>query len=104
MEDTIKLKMLLIMSNDGSIREFIRNGYTYSQIAMMTNELIQDEYVIEKDGSLTLSKKGEEWLSKEFKENRIKGAESWIVPEDKSRIKKLNENEVYLPNRNELHF
>jgi hypothetical protein len=104
MENTTKIKMLLIMSNNGSIRELIRDGYSYSQIAIMTSELIKEEYVIEKNDNLTLSKKGEEWLLKEFKENKVKGPETWIAAEEKSRIKKLPENEVYLPNRNELHF
>lgn len=96
--------MLLIMSNNGSIRELIREGYSYSQIAIMTSELIEDDYVIEINDQLTLTDKGEKWLSKEFKENKVKGPETWITPEEKSRIKKLEKNEVYLPNRNELHF
>ena len=104
MEEVVRLKMLLIMSNNGSIRELIRDGYTYGQIAMMTNELIKGQYVVEEDHALVLSEKGKGWLSKKLKKNKVKGQESWILPEDKSRIVKLKENEVYLPYRNELHF
>ena len=104
MEKTIKLKLQLIMSNNGSIKEFLKDGYSYSQIAMMTNELINEQFITENEDNLTLTTKAKDWLSKEFKENKIKGPETWIVAENKSRIEKLNENEVYLPNRNELHF
>lgn len=104
MEKTIRLKMLLIMSNNGSIKELIRDGFSYGQIATMTNELIKEKYIVEKDNALVLSTKGQKWMSDEMKKNKVKGQESWIVPEDKSRIEKLKENEVYLPNRNELHF
>lgn len=104
MENTVKLKMLLVISNNGSIREFIRDGYSYSQIAMMTNELIKEDYVVEKGDKLALTQKAEDWLTDEYKENKVKGPESWIVAEEKSRIQKLKENDVYLPNRNELHF
>jgi hypothetical protein len=61
-------------------------------------------YIEEKEETLRVSEEGQNWLDSNFKENKLVGSEKWIVPENKSRIDKLKENEVYLPNRNELHF
>jgi hypothetical protein len=98
------IKMLLIIQNNGSITELIKDGFTYGQIANMTSNLVEIGYVEEKDEALVLSKVGQKWLKSNFKENKLIGSEKWIVPENKSRIEKLKENEVYLPDRNELHF
>jgi len=104
MKETVKLKMLLIISNGGSIRELLREGYTYSQIAEMTNILIEDNLIEEADNYMVLSDNGKKWLDATLNENKLKSQEKWITPEERSRTVKLKENEVYLPNRNELHF
>jgi hypothetical protein len=104
MEETTIIKILLIIQNNGSITELIRDGFTYGQIANMTTDVVEKGYIEEKDDALVLSEDGKKWLEVNFKENKLIGSERWIVPEEKSRIDKLKENEVYLPSRNELHF
>jgi len=104
MEETTIIKMLLIIQKNGSITELLKDGFSYGQIANMTTDIVEKGYVVEKEGSLILSEDGEKWLESNFKENKLIGSEKWIVPENKSRIVKLKENEVYLPSRNELHF
>ncbi|MEY8862481.1 hypothetical protein [Tenacibaculum singaporense] len=104
MEETTILKMLLIIQNNGSITELLKDGYTYGQIAIMTSQLVEEKYIEEKEDSLVLSAHGKEWLEINFKENKLIGSERWILPENRSKIEKLNKNEVYLPSRNELHF
>ncbi|CAA0260693.1 hypothetical protein [Tenacibaculum maritimum] len=104
MDGTTIIKMLLIIKNNGSITELIKDGYTYGQVANMTTDLVKIGYIEEKEEALKVSGKGQEWLESNFKENKLKGSEKWIVPDEKSKIIKLKENEVYLPNRNELHF
>ena len=98
------IKMLLIIQKNGSITELIKDGFTYGQIANMTTDLVKIGYIEEKEETLRVSEEGQNWLDSNFKENKLVGSEKWIVPENKSRIDKLKENEVYLPNRNELHF
>ncbi|QXP72118.1 hypothetical protein H0I29_08660 [Polaribacter sp. R2A056_3_33] len=104
MDVTTIIKMLLIIQNNGSITELIKDGYTYGQVANMTTDLVKMGFIEEKEDALKVSEKGQEWLESNFKENKLVGSEKWIVPENKSRIEKLKENEVYLPDRNELHF
>lgn len=104
MEETTVIKILLIIQNNGSITELLKDGFTYGQIANMTTDIVEKGYIEEKEDSLVLSESGENWLESNFKENKLIGSEKWIVPEYKSRIVKLKENEVYLPSRNELHF
>ncbi len=104
MEETIVIKMLLIIQNNGSITELIKDGFTYGQVANMTTNLVEIGYVEEKEEALVVSEEGKEWLESNFKKNKLIGSERWIVPEEKSKIEKLEINEVYLPSRNELHF
>ncbi len=104
MEDSIKLKLLLILKNRGSITDLIKDGFTYGQIADMISHLVEEGYADEIDDQLQVSEKGMKWLNIEFKTNKLKGSESWIVPEKRSKIPQVDKNEVYLPNRNELHF
>jgi hypothetical protein len=104
MEETTIIKILLIIQNNGSITELLKDGFTYGQIANMTTDIVEKGYIEEKEDSLVLSENGKKWLESNFKENKLIGSERWIVPENKSRIDKLKENEVYLPSRNELHF
>lgn len=104
MEEAVKIKFLLIFKNQGSITELLKDGFTYGQIAKFVNDLINEEFIVEKEAKLILSDTAEKWLSDNFKKNKLKGSDSWIVPEEKSKIIKLKENELYLPNRGELHF
>lgn len=104
MEETTVIKMLLIIQNNGSITELIKDSFTYGQIANMTSDLVDKKYVEEKEDLLVLSAEGKKWLESNFKKNKLIGSERWIVAENKSRIDKLKENEVYLPSKNELHF
>jgi len=104
MEKTTRRKILLILLNQGSIVELIKDGYTYGQIATMINELVAEEFIIEIEDELVLTAKGEGILIESNGKGNFKGIEQWIVPDEKSRSQKLEENELYLPNRNELHF
>ena len=104
MEEATVIKILLIIQNNGSITELIKDGFTYGQIANMTTDVVKKGYIEEKEDSLVLSETGKKWLESNFKKNKLIGSERWIVSENKSRIDKLKENEVYLPSRNELHF
>ncbi|KEZ93519.1 hypothetical protein IL45_04720 [Nonlabens ulvanivorans] len=104
MEISTIIKILLLVKNNGNISELLKDGYTYGQIARMTNECM-DEGFLEKDvNQIKVSTKGLGYLDEKFAKKNKFGSESWIVPEEKSKIMQLGKNEIYLPNRKELDF
>jgi len=104
MKDVLRLKMLLILQNNGTITDFIKDGFTYGQVAEMINKIVVEGYARESEGEIIITDKGKEWVTEFNNTNQLKGSKSWILPEEKSRIEKIDKNEVYLPSRNELHF
>lgn len=104
MEDLTRLKLLILLKKNGNITELIKDGFTYGQIANMINKLVIEEYIKDIDEKLSLTDFGEKWMENFKISNKLKGFDSWILPEEKSKIKKFNEKDVYLPHRNELHF
>lgn len=104
MEDIIRLKLLILLKNNSNITELIKDGFTYGQIANMINNLVKEEYVQVVDDKLSITDFGEKWIEKFNISNKLKGFSSWILPEEKSKIEKFNEKDIYLPHRNELHF
>ena len=104
MEDVVKIKLLFLVKKNSSITELLKDGFTYSQIANMINELVLQGFIKEIDEKLTITDLSENWISKFKVSNKLKGFDSWILPEEKSKIEKFNEKDVYLPHRNELHF
>lgn len=104
MEDVIKIKLLFLIKKNSSITELLKDGFTYGQIANMINELALLDFIREIEGKLTITEFAENWISKFKVVNKLKGFEFWILPEEKSKIEKFNEKDVYLPHRNELNF
>lgn len=104
MKDSIRHKILLLIKHNGSITELIKDGFTYGQIAYFINQLSEDSYIKDFDGKLELTDEAELFLKEIGAKNQKKGGGRWILPEEKSKIEKIKRNDVYLPNRNELHF
>jgi hypothetical protein len=105
MEDKVLFKILLIIKGNGDITQFLRDGYTYGQIANFINELKERELVdFNEEKRFSISSKGSKELERLNNKYGRKNSDKWIVTEDSSRIEKLGKNQIYLPNRNELNF
>ncbi len=105
MQDSILFKILMIVKGNGNITSLIKDGYKYGQIAEFVNYIIVEKYVVRNDKqAIVLSEKGQEKLIELNKKYKRNSSNQWIAPDNKSRVGKLNENDVYLPNQNELFF
>ncbi len=104
MKDAILFKLLLVVKGSGYITDLKKDGYSYVRIAEFFNYLDKEGLVEKKDDKLTLSNTGMKRLKELNKKYDRKHFNQWIVPEDRSRVDKLDKNFVYLPNQNELNF
>lgn len=96
--------LLQIIKNAGSIDSLLDIGYEYSQIANFIVNIKELGLIAEKDGILCLSDKGREKLEELNQKLKRENFEKWVSPEERSRIEKLKENDIYLPNIKKLNF
>ncbi|GAC1303673.1 MAG: hypothetical protein NVSMB24_10000 [Mucilaginibacter sp.] len=102
-EDNLYL-LLDIIKKNGNVKKLIHNGLSYKAIAELTTWAITNEYLLIDKNEIFLSQKGTTELTRLstlFKKNN---KEEWIVPEIESKIKPIEKDFIYLPNRNELSF
>jgi len=104
MKDAILFKLLLVVKGSGNITDLRKDGHSYVRIAEFIQYLEEEELAEKKDGRFTLSDTGIQRLKELNKKYDRKHFNQWIVPEDRSRVDKLDKNFVYLPNQNELNF
>lgn len=102
--ELIRVFLLKIINKNGNIEPLKAMGYEYSQIVLFINKEIEVENAEYKNGELLLTGKGIKFL-KELETKTLKrGSNQWIEPEIQSRISKLEKNDVFLPNQDDLWF
>jgi hypothetical protein len=100
----IKSFLLKIINKNGNIEPLKELGYEYSQIVTFIKNEISDRNAEYKNGELKLTPKGIEILKNLENKTNKKGSSKWIEPELQSRISKLDKNDVFLPNKDDLWF
>ena len=81
--------LLKIIDVNGSISMLLDRGLTYSQIANILRDSIMSGYVISEKNETKLTGLGKKVLSEEFKENKYKAKDSWILPQEKYYCEQL---------------
>lgn len=99
MNESIKILLLQVISNKGAVENIISKGYTYSQLANLIKELIRDELVYVKDGSLTVSDSGFKELMILNKKFERYNSETWISPQYEYRVDGLSKFDIFLPRK-----
>jgi predicted methyltransferase len=100
-----KLYLLLdVIFKNGSVKKLTREGITFSEIAIETNNAIENELVTNNNEKIILTEKGIELLK--ALETRFKktNKSEWIEKDLKNKIPKLDKNLLFLPSQNELSF
>ncbi len=97
MNNTTLIEILKTVAVNGNLYSLTRSGYSPSQIALLLNEVINNQYVVFHERKLCLSDSGNEILKKHFDENKIKGSTKWIYPQNEYRIQPLSKYTVFLP-------
>lgn len=98
----IRLYLLKVIHYNGNIEPIRLLGYEYTQIIAFINNELEDanaEYI---NGKLCLTQKGLIYLRN--LESKKQGTERWIEPEIQSRVAKIDKNDIYLPNQNDLNL
>ncbi len=100
MKNLYLVKILSVVKYNRSLDELLADGLYYSQIALLINEAIENNYVEYDDKyQLSMTEKGENAYSEAKKEVFSQDKSDWVLPDTSSRIEKIEINEVYLPRK-----
>lgn len=96
--------ILQIVRYDGTIDSLVNLGLEYSQIAALITKAVEQGYIVSNEGVLGITELGEKKI-RELQEKLYQiSSTAWIIPEDESRIDKIDNFDIYIPNRENLGF
>lgn len=104
MKKSLKLSLLKIVYYNGNLMSIVEQGYEFSQVIAFLTELIKEGYISKSGNNIEITRKGRseiDLLNSHFGRTKI---DKWIEPDEKSKIVKLSEKDVFLPKQNELFF
>ena len=102
MKPQIKRLLLQLIKRNGNIEIIRKQGYEYSQINMLFDQLQNEGFTCFLDGKVALTELGEKYLSDAARENRFKGGSRWVEPQNHYWRDKISENDLHFPHKKTL--
>jgi hypothetical protein len=104
MQAEVKLLLLKLIKSNGNVSPLIKSGYEYAQIIQLIDSLVEDGKIQRNSSKLDITENG--LLEIEHLNRLLKRTNSslWIEPAYANRISKLEKNDVFLPDQNDLSF
>ena len=93
-----------IIKRKGSVSKLIKEGLSFSKIAELTQQAIIKGIIVNTEDGIMLTVLGEELLAKLAILYKRVNKNEWIEVEKSSKISKLDNNDVFLPNQDDLWF
>ena len=104
MQAEVKLFLLKIVKFNGNLTPLVKMGYEYSQIIQLLDELIADGLLPKPNNKVMATETGLLEIDNLNKQLSRRDSSLWIEPDTASRITKINKNDVFLPDQDELSF
>mgnify|MGYP003582535520 CR=1 FL=1 len=104
MHAEVKLFLLKIVKFNGNLTPLVKMGYEYSQIIQLLDELIADGLLTKANNKVMATETGLLEIDNLNKQLSRRDSSLWIEPDTASRITKINKNDVFLPDQDELSF
>ncbi|MFK7796986.1 MAG: hypothetical protein AB8E82_06000 [Aureispira sp.] len=92
------LAVLQTIAGSGKIKNLLKEGFLYSEIAIYLEELQADSYISLNGDKITITEKGKLSLEK-LRKKHITNNNRWIQSETRSKIPKIDKKSIYLPNQ-----
>ena len=93
----LKIQLLKFFKFNKDIKLILDLGYEVSQIADFISQLESEKLLSNKNNAILLTKKGDQELT-----NLLIKSTPWIREESKSKIDKIDKNDVFLPRKYQL--
>ena len=98
------LLLLEIIKGKGNIQKLQREGIEFQEIGDLIEQCIQNNLIEKEKSKIVLTAKGLAELEKLKVIYKRQNSKTWIEPENESRIRKINIDDIYLPKQDELYF
>jgi hypothetical protein len=103
-QDKYSLLLLHIIKEDTNVRQLMRYGLTYREIAELIEQNITLGNLNGENDTISLTKRGEDYLSANRNLIKERDKAKWIDLDFKHKITKIDKDDVFLPNKNKLSF
>jgi predicted transcriptional regulator len=101
MTEKEKLLILQTAKGSGKVKELVKEGLLYFQIANFIEELFVEGLLQKTHTKITITEQGSTALA-ELRKKLQKN--EWIGEEKRSKIFQIGKNDVYLPDQDEVKF
>ncbi len=96
--------LLNVIFRNSSVRSLVRQGVSYKEIAELTNAALTSGLLIYSNDKIILSEEGLHQIKVLEKHYKRTNKDEWILPDLKSRVAKIDKNDIFLPRQDELTF
>lgn len=104
MDSKIITLLLHVIATRGNINQLRRQNMTYWEIANLSEALIDSGLLKYEGNLLTITQDGLNFLEKNRSLIKNKDKSTWIEPDYKNKIKRIDRDFIFLPSPNELSF
>ncbi|MBD81167.1 MAG: hypothetical protein CL840_19775 [Crocinitomicaceae bacterium] len=104
MTEKKKILLLDIIDRKANIKLMIHEGSSFKEISQILEALEKEAYIEYQNQKIRLTQKGSNYLNESKNLIKKRDKETWIEPESKNKIPKLEKGFIFLPNQNEIHF
>lgn len=93
------LKLLHTIQHRLGVESVVDLGLEYYQIARIISDLLENGYITDNQGLLTLTEAGEKKLEELNKQLYPSNHQTWLLPSEENRIPKIDKFDIYLPRK-----
>lgn len=104
MKDKSLYRLLEVVRNNSDVRQLIIEGLNYKTIGDLTTAALEGEYLLYENGQIKITEKGLDKINQDAKKFKRINKDEWIKPDFKNQIRKIDKNDIFLPNKDELSF
>lgn len=97
--------LLDIVERNGDIRQLaIKGNLNFKEVGDLVNLALKEKYLEAENEMISLTLIGKAKMEKDWAEYKRTNKEEWILPDERSRIRKISKNDIFLPRQDELTF
>lgn len=104
MKEKFLFYLLDIIQKNGDVRRLQIEGVNFEAVGQLTALALEKGYISFESNNIVLTQKGIEKIRSDEKEYRRVNKDAWILPATKSKVAKIDKNEIFLPSQDELSF
>jgi len=104
MKNKFLFRLLDVIEKNGDVRRLIHEGIDFKTIGDLTQFSLQHGYVVFIDKKIVITQKGIDEIKTGEKEYKRTNKAEWILPDWKSKITKIDKNDIFLPRKDDLEF